>query len=557
MGLLSPSSILTLPNEILYRIFTFLCLRGDVSGILPVRQTCKKFRVIIHSLAFWESPDFQFKQLVPRKTRTSDSQGTKATCLPGRFLNLRPFILSGTCTSDRQESKETRLIKIFLNDKSLVECLRRKSTWWFSSLQSFSTVSSLLPGFQDTVTALYLFNPFNPDPLNPDPFNPDPFNPDPFNPDPFNPDPVMQPDTLGALRNLKTLKTNLPKLIESASLLCNLRLLDCDHSYLGRIGKALAKCPELIDLILRDRSPRGRELDLDEITNSCPSLLTLNLACRYSHFDLRGTLDGLSTLQELKIFERRSNFKNKTSFLPLSSAISLTTLSISCGADCNLSQNHQEGKVLDTFKNLKSLHVEPLSPEICRFITRAEITLSKFTCVVHTATPISDDEIVEMISARCISRVNYFGLMVGYLSLPQSSRKFLQTIKSALRAPQFLHIAMNVDPSWCTELALFKDLQKIDLLIFSAKQSDLRELTDSDSSSIDPSDVDDTGARRIIAEAFNDGIELRYDFVEVVDDNVFMEDPSYEKWQKSLERMEAGYGNLHRVSSPEYHSFVM
>src|SRR5438045_552469 len=111
--------ILSLPNEILIHIFSFLpdpsvvdsfiCYHADdkeyeVSQMLLLRSVCRHFRTLVPELDFWYDIDFAFGELIPGLSISTR-------------LSLRDF-------------QEERFLKVLFADASLVNLFgRRKKDW--------------------------------------------------------------------------------------------------------------------------------------------------------------------------------------------------------------------------------------------------------------------------------------------------------------------------------------------------------------------------------------------------------------------------------------------
>ena len=138
----------------------------------------------------------------------------------------------------------------------------------------------------------------------------------------------------------------------------------------------LVKCQNLTSIEithLRD------DLRLNLFSTFCPGLKRL----RISDIDLEyeGTLeynlDGLPCLEEVEIVNfDHYQFQNGDSVLPLSSASTLTRLTLLCRWEFYPETMCLD--VIDNFVNLRSLSLSPLSPKMADWIRRSKINLSDF-----------------------------------------------------------------------------------------------------------------------------------------------------------------------------------
>ena len=125
------------------------------------------------------------------------------------------------------------------------------------------------------------------------------------------------------------------------------------------------------------------EVSLNLLAISCPALKRLRITgiwAEYQGGGLRGNLDGLANLEEVDIQDFDHHQFRHASVLPLSSAATLTRLSLLC-----FWEFHPEDmclKVLDSFVNLRFLSLSPLSPNMATLLRRANLNLSDFRIIM-------------------------------------------------------------------------------------------------------------------------------------------------------------------------------
>jgi hypothetical protein len=140
----SPPFILSIPNEVIHHILSFLPdLTRDqpfvhynsngkdyaVAQMLVLRSVCRKFRAITAELDFWYDSEFLFADL--------------ATPVPfGEFM--RPYY-------------DQQFLKALFSDADFANSLgRRKTDWKFESIEGILAVIDGVPLFAENARALYL-----------------------------------------------------------------------------------------------------------------------------------------------------------------------------------------------------------------------------------------------------------------------------------------------------------------------------------------------------------------------------------------------------------------
>lgn len=138
--------ILSLPNEILHDIFSFLADPSDedffvrydaddkeyeVSQILLLRSVCRRFRAVAAELDFWHDIDFAFGELVPS--------------------------LDFDTPLSWRDLQEERFLKALFADDSLANSMgRRKTDWKFQSNGALKAVIECVPLFKQNARVIYL-----------------------------------------------------------------------------------------------------------------------------------------------------------------------------------------------------------------------------------------------------------------------------------------------------------------------------------------------------------------------------------------------------------------
>jgi len=138
--------ILSIPNEILHHIFSFLFdlprdetfiqhqsdgEEYEVSQVLVLRSVCRLFRSITAELDFWYDPDFRFSNLI---------------------FPPHPLI-----EYSMYHYLEGRFLEVLFTDANLVDSLgRRKTDWSFDSLEGLMAVMEGVPLFKQNARVIRL-----------------------------------------------------------------------------------------------------------------------------------------------------------------------------------------------------------------------------------------------------------------------------------------------------------------------------------------------------------------------------------------------------------------
>src|SRR5947207_4598900 len=141
-------SVMSLPNELLRKIFSYLPpvrvtslffphLRSTRSTLLALRHTCRRFRAIVADSTFWCTDDGDGaarNELVP----TTDSHLTS-------------------------ERREERFLKALLDDPQIVECLESKNMWSFSYRRGLLAILQFVSLFRQNANFVTLYGMSYPD----------------------------------------------------------------------------------------------------------------------------------------------------------------------------------------------------------------------------------------------------------------------------------------------------------------------------------------------------------------------------------------------------------
>ena len=195
--------------------------------------------------------------------------------------------------------------------------------------------------------------------------------------------------------------------------------------YPGRLVNAaiamLGSCRNLTSLEI---NPLHDELSLNLIAIVCPALKRLrinDIHVEHGHGDLGGNLDGMAGLEEIEVDDFDPyQFQDNTSVLPLSSAATLTRLSLLCRWEFNA--ENMCLAALDNFVNLQSLSLSPLSYKMAKWIRRANINLSDFRIILWDLGRSSEDiggfpdanlelmisEFDQLMAAKCLRNLKEF-----------------------------------------------------------------------------------------------------------------------------------------------------
>ena len=194
-------------------------------------------------------------------------------------------------------------------------------------------------------------------------------------------------------------------------------------------------------------------LDLSLIPQSCPSLSNLVLLCETTDLILRGSLENLASLRRLELDLTPNIYAPSLRLFPVNSANILTTLVI--GVRPRSGPDPYNINILDTFINLTSLHFEPLSSQICKFILRSSLNLTTFYATVDSALDVTNEMVVDILSSYSVRQVQNITLKIPTNSQQDLSgiQQIIHAITSKLLRVHRCELQMGLDLNWCYQFA--------------------------------------------------------------------------------------------------------
>jgi len=345
----SPPWILTVPNEVLHRILSFIpCLPLDgrppdysqinhdsFSQLRVLRSVCRHFRAITLEVDFWYESDFQFTRFLPSSSLNKD---------------INPNHPDGISLRHAQEA---RCLTVLFKDDALLDYFgRRKTEWTFESVDVLETVMQCIPLFRKNARAIKL-------------------------------DIMFGQEDFGIDLNAVGSKSRRPTLLNTAISL----LSSCEH-------------------ITTLEIPEGYSLNLGKIA----SLRHLEiLRCSVRNF-IYGSLKKLKHLKELQM--NISYISQPIPlWLPLQSASKLTDLTLTCNyyGSTSVAKEFFGIPSIQQFTNLTSLHVEPLSISLCKYLLQSSCHLSTFSTAI-AAHSLPEDLIKHIFKAPCLRTITQLKL---------------------------------------------------------------------------------------------------------------------------------------------------
>jgi len=371
-----PPTLLTIPYELLReilrivsqdtpRIVRYTSDNGNqctMSQMLLLRRVCRSFRFIVPELDFWYEGDFQFLQLFPE------------------FPGSRDWSLSSLWRQDEEE----HVLNVLFTDGYLVECLGRwKSEWMFASIEELTSVVQCIPLFKENARSIYL----------------------------QMDDYAMEEQEKEYLYQQDEGQDPWLRFHESRD---SSYRRTADHSDWNNTSKFFYTAADLLSechRITKFTTRSANSIDLTQIATSFPHLETLN-CFETNHF--HGTLKHLTHLHTLHLdIWQHDNIGFDgidRPWLPLSSTQTLTNLTLKCTPDISILLFDTDSQSLSLFTNLKSLDIEPLSPQLVALLhnsTQMRLEIFKFGVLRHL-TPI--DVIETLLQSPCLQTVNEFGI---------------------------------------------------------------------------------------------------------------------------------------------------
>jgi hypothetical protein len=305
----------------------------------------------------------------------------------------------------RSSSEEESFLKILFADNHLVETLQYKTHWTFRSLGSLSAVLECIPSFSQSTTSVKLYPFYKKD------FRRRHHGGGGMSQVAVSPEPAFQ---------------------------------------------QLAVCHRLTSLKFGCFQLRGR-LDLDVLSNSCPFLTTLAIQTDFTTVP-SGTLARLSNVRQFRLHADYSPVLMP--LFPTSSANLLEDLSI-------ITSLHRASQwppsVINTFVNLTSLWIDPLTPEICEFLTHSRLNLIRFTTTVEKRYEISMESLSHALLAECLRKVETLRLTVGTIDkhAVTTLQPVVDVITTKLLSIRHCVLEMGLDLRWCTQFGSLHVLEQL------------------------------------------------------------------------------------------------
>jgi len=369
-NIIEPPTLLTIPYDLLRQILrivshdsghivTYTSNDGkqcSMSQMQLLRHVCRSFRFIVAELEFWFEDDFQFPQLFPES---------------------RDLIVRWTMRSSWRSNQEKHL-KVLFSDGYLLECLgRRKTEWAFTSIEELTRVVECIPFFKENARSIYL--------------------------------------EMGDYAREEEENGYLYQAEDDGWLIrdCSYRRAADDSesdnttTFLDTAIDLLSDCPRLTKFSTR----AANSIDLSQIASSFPRLEALN-CFETNHF--HGTLKHFKHLHTLHLDTWEHDDIGwdgiDRPWLPLSSTETLTNLTLKCTPAISILLFDTNSQSLSLFRNLKSLDIEPLCPQLIALLhnsTQMRLEIFKVG-VLRRLTPI--DVIETLLQSPCLQTVNEFGI---------------------------------------------------------------------------------------------------------------------------------------------------
>lgn len=410
----SSCPILTIPNEVLHHILSFISPSNsefistedfleyksnsghyNATQPLVLRSVCRRFRAITLELDFWYDPYFRFTHLI-------------SGWYEDRWHPLLSF---------QRYYHEKQFLQALFGDRELVDALaRRKKEWMFDSIAGIESVIQYIPGFTQTARAIHL---------------------------------EMCPDEQYEEWHSQPLEDQ-----ENGSA----------QTSLDTAIHCLSVCSDITTLSIRS----AYVVDLNEIASSFP--LLQNFHCSDTEFFI-GSLSPLVHLKKLHMDTDMWSDDIETTIQPTIQtwfplqAIHLTHLTLTCGAQTDTLFN---SSTLLTFPNLKSLDIGPLNREIADFLLNLQCHLEIFqTDLIIDLAPI--DTVIAVLRAPCLQTVKEFVWRGGHsdrrlesTTLSQYWLRFYDAFTSMLSSVEHVRLAVPFHIESCALFSRMKNLKILD-----------------------------------------------------------------------------------------------
>jgi hypothetical protein len=277
--------------------------------------------------------------------------------------------------------------------------------------------------------------------------------------------------TSWAFESLCDVHTIVKRIPQVRHTILSLRLSKLEHdppygkgrSPINRILESLATCPNLTTLEFGPGNSCRFNLDL--ISKSCLSLENLVIAGLKG---LEGNLAKLANLRQLR-FNLCFGFGNDDDrvlpfLFPLSSANSLTTWAIFVGTTLERYEGAvvYPNEILNTFVNLSSLQVDPLSRRACNFLAFSKNHIKTFKARVGFPEEIPWNDVPLLLSVPCLRTVEHlnFGLVMYDFELSEVD-PIIRTITTNFKSVERTELKMGLDLKWCPWFASLRNLKEL------------------------------------------------------------------------------------------------
>jgi hypothetical protein len=310
-----------------------------------------------------------------------------------------------------------KFLKTLFNDAQLVQCLSRRKTWQFAHNSMLAAVASV-PSFRDNTTTAHV-------------------------------------DYYQLVHYIDGEYSSSP------------------GAYLSATIAFLCTYPRLTTLSIAGPSELGFTLDLTTLATSCPSLKSLEL-----DVDGIGTLRSLSNLQSLEV--ALDNVVGD-GVIPVNSSDSITKLILKYWEPPFQCNNAVANGAFDSFVNLTSLFLHPLSNEICDFLIRANFSLKDFrtTATKEYGEDVDMRKVVNMLSSPSLSKLETLRIAFEPRKqwrpfYPQIVEQITFHLGSTLKE---LVIGMEMDTAWSSK---FKRLVKLRRFLWYVPDENYDDILDID-----------------------------------------------------------------------------
>jgi F-box-like len=309
------------------------------------------------------------------------------------------------------ENYEAGFLKLFLRDKLLVVSLERRRSWSFKNTACLRTVMDMVPSFCERAMRVELL-----------------FTSEYSNPWPSD----------------------------------HLWSKDWEPSSVNQALALLTECRRLISL--RMHCGKDETIDLWHIIR-CQTIEYLSI---YHPFNFINSLSSLQNLRQLVIDGCGRPFTGRN-ILPFESAKNLTNLRILCSKGEFCCDRDCAAGAFDTFVNLTTLFVKPLSDDMCDFLLRSNIQLTEFhTTVKRFDGHIDINKVINVLSAPSLRSLKLLRLVLDYDEAWADNWEWspfyeviAETITTKLDGIEYLVLGMGLDTLWFPKFARLLNLKSM------------------------------------------------------------------------------------------------